>query len=349
MKIHYTNSVVDRDYDQAGRKKWESEWRGLDFESATIGDPFVPGEEGRPLLVPCKRFDCQILHQVRSHHHDNAWPFRTENRTWEWRSSETAKLSQHSTLETLVRACQETEEVIIDTFTRIRNAEERINEVFTMEGHQHIYISPNSYSRRVGYDIDAAIEEVRRRCWGNIVERLELRRMMSVGRWNELNRELDDKKPEPITPETVAAFAERHRGNLKDMLAEAVDEVFDWLRPQSGRHKTNSRLEIQKRIILTGTIEWFIGSPKVHYHQTQRVMALENVVHALDGKGQIAKGYNSNLENAIKASKGQGETDYFKFRACGNGNLHLEWKRLDLLKKFNMLAGGKRLRPSEAA
>ena len=38
------------------------------------------------------------------------------------------------------------------------------------------------------------------------------------------------------------------------------------------------------------------------------------------------------------------ETPYFKGRVFSNGNMHLEFKRRDLLKRLNQIAGGRRLR-----
>lgn len=75
---------------------------------------------------------------------------------------------------------------------------------------------------------------------------------------------------------------------------------------------------------------------------------MENVFHALDGKGSISKSHRGLLVDAIEALEwrgdGRGETELFEFRCFRNGNLHLRFKRLDLLKRFNQRAGGKRLR-----
>lgn len=78
--------------------------------------------------------------------------------------------------------------------------------------------------------------------------------------------------------------------------------------------------------------------------------ALENVFTALDGKGSITKTHNGEIIDAInRSTDGTGETDYFRFRACRNRNLHLEFKRLDLLARLNQIAGGARLRPKPEA
>lgn len=47
------------------------------------------------------------------------------------------------------------------------------------------------------------------------------------------------------------------------------------------------------------------------------------------------------LVDAIGTSgiKGVGETEYFKFKCYKNGNLHLEFKRSDLVDTLNQIAG----------
>ena len=62
------------------------------------------------------------------------------------------------------------------------------------------------------------------------------------------------------------------------------------------------------------------------------------------GNGTI-KTHRGPLIDAIEAAKdGTGETEYFRFRCFRNRNLHLEFKRLDLVAKLNAVAGGMRLR-----
>jgi len=57
------------------------------------------------------------------------------------------------------------------------------------------------------------------------------------------------------------------------------------------------------------------------------------------------------VETAIGQSgrEGRGETPLFRFKAFRNQNVHLEFKRLDLLKRFNQIAGGRRLKPKACA
>jgi hypothetical protein len=71
----------------------------------------------------------------------------------------------------------------------------------------------------------------------------------------------------------------------------------------------------------------------------------------LDGKVQsTAAGHYSDLENAIRACPADGpcagQTEYFDFKGYKKQTLHLHFRRMDLVRKLNAMAGGKRLTPS---
>ena len=66
---------------------------------------------------------------------------------------------------------------------------------------------------------------------------------------------------------------------------------------------------------------------------------------ALAGEGMISNNGWSDLNHAIRETQtSDGESRYFRFKCFKNGNLHLEFKRADLVEQFNRMAGGRRLR-----
>ena len=70
------------------------------------------------------------------------------------------------------------------------------------------------------------------------------------------------------------------------------------------------------------------------------LMAIDKVFHLLDGQG-IPEGYEGPLIDALQtAGDGKGETNYFVFQCYQNTNIHLTFKRLDLVKLLNQVAGG---------
>lgn len=262
----------------------------------------------------------------------------------------TDHLAQRQTVRQLVAAFQVAERSTRYAFAMLVVAEEHLNAAFTLSGNNPIRIDASGYGYHDDFkNADKAVERMGRQAWRHIVERLELRRMMSVERWERMDKELDKGDLPPITEDNVHAFAQSYLDTMRDMLEEAVHEVFDWLRPHNSAHKTNTELEVGRKVIRTGVVEhtWTGNNYRVVYWHDQYLTALENVFNALDGKGSISKEHYSVLHRAIEecGPNGKGETDLFRFKAYGNGNLHLEFKRLDLLKRFNMIAGGKRLRP----
>jgi hypothetical protein len=138
--------------------------------------------------------------------------------------------------------------------------------------------------------------------------------------------------------------------NVDIYLEEAVQEVFEYLRPPRSHLKTNTEFEIGRKVILSWIVEkgWNRGRFKINYHREKYITALQNVFQMLDGKGPV-KSYNGELHDFITDSPdGKGETPYFRFKGYQNGNLHLEFKRPDLVARLNAVAGGNRLRNDEA-
>jgi hypothetical protein len=84
-----------------------------------------------------------------------------------------------------------------------------------------------------------------------------------------------------------------------------------------------------------------------NYYREQYYRCLDNVFHLLDGKGAIKTHYGA-LYNAVKKAgenhETAGTTEYFEFKAYKNGNLHLKFRRMDLVKKLNAMAANRELK-----
>jgi hypothetical protein len=259
-------------------------------------------------------------------------------------------LSRRQTVTELVAVYESVAADIRSGFAALHAAEVKLNAAFVLGGSGYLYIGDNRGRYPDFKNPDLALTRLKRDTWRFIVERLELRRLLSVKRANELDKILSDGALPDITVDNVMAFAASYLANLDIMLTEAVAEVFEVLRPHQSKLKTNSEMEIPRKVVLEYTVTRGYGSPfRVSDHAEKLTTAIENVFSALDGKGQVTRQYHSDMSNAVKAmdATGRGETPYFRLRACKNRNLHIEFKRLDLLAKLNQIAGGKRLRPAD--
>lgn len=264
-------------------------------------------------------------------------------------------IARRVTVEAIVRCYETAEASIVASCAEISEVERSINEALGTLG----LTRGVEFGRiRHGYRFEFAkpeehIHDLRRQLWRALVERLEIRRMVSIKRAEELDKWLDGVT-EPVTFETVFGLFRNYAESLPDMLAEAVEEVYNFLRPRRSDLVTNSQYEVGEKVIVHGWIGLgVLRGLRVRYHYMNECRALENVFTALDGKGQITKSYQGELGDAIEkataADNYRGETTYFRFRACKNGNLHLEFKRMDLVKRFNEMAGGRRLKHDAAA
>lgn len=267
----------------------------------------------------------------------------------------TSTLALHVNATAIITAYQATCADIRTHFAGLVEAEKLLNLAMGHDdpyGTSAIRIVPSRYQDGADFTRpEDAIKRLRHNVWDRIVELLELRKWLSVAKWDELNRLIDrDEMPE-ITDESVGQFVAGLVDQRGDLLKDAVQETFEFLRPAPRvgvkTYKSNSEMEVPARVVLRRMVGGYhrIGLG-LDYDREQQVLAMERVFAMLDGKGEVSKSHYSEIGEALKKSP-TGETTHFRFRACANGNLHLWFTRTDLLKRFNQIAGGMRLRPEK--
>ena len=248
-----------------------------------------------------------------------------------------------------------------------KEAEGEIRAAFeTLEKHQKALTETFGTSRYMLFDsdtlgtlrLDRFLEKLERGLWKSIVDRSEIRRVMSVKRTREINDKLETDKLPPLTEEEIIKMMRSIFENVRSFAEEAVYEVFDMLRPHRTGYVTNKDFAqaIGKRVILPRMVERYDAA----YHWRPgygradiELRALDSVFHVLDGKGFGTKTYAGELFDAIASDEtketNRGETTYFKFKCFKNGNLHIEFKRMDLVEKMNVMVHERSLREAQAA
>lgn len=267
----------------------------------------------------------------------------------------TSTLAAHVNATAIITQYQATCADIRKHFAGLVESEKRLNLALGVGYREHgivdhggISISADRNQASRFDEPDRAIKFLRKNVWDAIVERLELRKFLSIGKWNELQKLIDDDEMPEITHESVGQFVAGLVDMRKDLLADAVKEVFNKLRPWRSEHKSNSQEEIGPKVVMTWMVEAnHMGGLRVRYGSEQELLAMERVFQMLDGKGEISKAHYSEIDIAMRAGARRGETPYFAWRAFGNSNLHVRFRRLDLLGKFNQIAGGKNLRKAK--
>ncbi len=209
------------------------------------------------------------------------------------------------------------------------------------------------YQMRYSHTSSEIKKEIKKHAWEAFLNRLEVKKFMSNKDLDDLYKSFEDvnKIPE-ITLDALVEIQTGMMNTAPDYAKRLAMEAYEILMPGASDHnhlKTNAKYargKLGQKVILTWCIEsTFSGGyfRAGYYHRENRIMCIDKVFHALDGKG-IPTGYNTPLVDAINStllSVGHGETEYFKFKCYMNRNLHLQFKRMDLVEKLNQIAGDK--------
>jgi hypothetical protein len=258
----------------------------------------------------------------------------------------TTDLAVRETLPTMIAAYQHATAEVERAYKTLADAQKHLQAVFIdSKGYNFKTIDRNLYEAGKPAS-DQINKQIKKDAWSIIVERMELRRLLSIARRTELDKQIQDGELPDLTEENVLALFESSAANMNTYLEEAVTEVFEWLRPHNSQHKTNTEYELGRKVVLTWMVEkgYNRGKFRPNYHRDKYLTALDNVFCMIDGKPPV-KTYHSELFNAITDSPdGTGSTPYFKFKCYLNGNLHLEFLRPDLVARLNAVAGGTRLK-----
>ena len=194
-------------------------------------------------------------------------------------------------------------------------------------------------------DFDKKRSRMKAAAWRYLIDRIELKKMASIARAKQIDKQLHDR-PETlpdITMDNIFGWLDAMATQGVEFLKEAAQEVYRNLRPAAwNRHKTNSAFRVGKKVILCHRVRrCYSGRDRfgINYYYSDEIRALDNVFHMLDGKALSAY-RDGDLSRAIEAAEGGiGETEFFRFKCFLNGNLHLEFKRMDLVDRLNEIGG----------
>lgn len=197
--------------------------------------------------------------------------------------------------------------------------------------------------------------KIKQNAWAFIVDKTQIKSLLSIKKQGELDAQLfgdrdnrdEDLLPE-ITEENIFEFINGTLGKAEDLVEDALQEVFEILRPHHSYHnfKSNSEFEIGKRVCFEWYMDTSCGMCRTNYSREKELGAIDKLFHLLDGKPipQYPSGIVIALNEACRAKKWEAETDYFILKWYKKGSLHIEFKRLDLVAEINKRAGGMRLR-----
>lgn len=266
-------------------------------------------------------------------------------------------LAVYSTASEIAAVYVRESQILLELREEVQNSIARLNEAFCL--------APGKYSGGFWAEVNICerdeteeiTRELKRTAWRVLIEKLELRRVTSAKRQREFDQALTTGKHSPrpvddpictmfpeISPETICDVLSGYVLSANEFLDESLEEIYQWLKPyQWDKLKTNehNRWKLSRKVILNYALSERYGGKTSYFrpeHSSHpRLMALDNIMHLLDGKGCFLSHYGPLCDGIQKLNtSGQvGETDYFRFKCYDNRKLHLEFKRPDLVDEFN--------------
>lgn len=242
----------------------------------------------------------------------------------------------------------------------LTDAEKQLKEAFTVSAKHDTDFGTlpgrhHDSTDNVGDSLKKVKETIKRKAWRTLYHSLEIDRIASIKRRDEIHKQLEEGQLPEITIESIYEMMEALNTNINEFAKESVMEVYKWLRPNADsyemtRYKTNQKnaaFELKKKIVKSQMVNISFRSFRTNHYNEKYLIALDKVFHMLDGKNMLASSYRSPLVDAINNSEGASvKTDYFFCRMYQNGNMHIEFLRADLVQQFNAIAGGANLKPS---
>lgn len=234
-------------------------------------------------------------------------------------------------------------EYVEKAFEMLKTAQKYLSLNYTENMYSHI-IQPHTDFYSLDTALSQTLLELKKNTWIRIIELSDIKRFLTVAKRENLDEQLHKKYKDlpDITHGIITSTLEQYVNNTTGLFNETGKEVFNWLLPTlHNKHKTNKASRIGKKIIKTNIVDDY----GVTYYQQKYMIAFDNAMHLLDGKG-VSKYPNdicTKIYEQIHRCNDTYENDYYICKWFINRNLHITFKRLDLLEKLNQFGSNNTL------
>jgi len=182
--------------------------------------------------------------------------------------------------------------------------------------------------------INETIKDIDRSFWREAFERTGFMQLMDAESRKRFDKDIAENPPEFNMQNIRSTFIDL-TNNAEQMFNDGIVNVF---RRLSGHYKTNDIFKVGEKIIIECAIEsgWSRGKQLRYGRSEDELNDIDRALKVLDGKKhnprELSCAMNTSFQNGDVY-----ECDYIKARAFKNGNLHLWFKRADLLEKINLI------------
>lgn len=189
------------------------------------------------------------------------------------------------------------------------------------------------YSARINADMTAIQAELDASMWRRAFDLTGFKQLMDAEAVKSFEAGLHPKPP-AFTNDTIRGTFIDLQINAKAMFQRGIFNVFKSL---SDDYRTNAKepFRIGAKVVMRYITEvnWQ-EDLQVRSDSSQRINDIDRVFQVLDGKTFEPHALVSGLDGAFKHLQ-VFENDLYRVKGFKNGNLHMEFKRQDLLDKVN--------------
>lgn len=194
------------------------------------------------------------------------------------------------------------------------------------------YLMPHSGEFRDS--LERALIELDRSMWRRAFDLTGFTQLMDAEAVAEFERSLSPKPPEFTDATIRATFIDLHQ-KAGHMFRRGIVNVFRYL---SDDYKTNANepFRIGRKLVMTYmTCKAFGGGLELHYGGARdKLNDIDRVVRTVGGMVFTAGALPVSVNQALKLGQAH-ECELYRAKGFQNGNLHLEFKRGDLLELMN--------------
>jgi len=195
------------------------------------------------------------------------------------------------------------------------------------------YLYPSNAKFR--NSLDESIRDMDRSFWRRAFDLTGFANILDAKAKREFENSLEGRQcPEFNMPTIEQTFLELYQ-TKDDMFRRGIVEVFRYLSPT---YKTNQKeiFKIPEKIIVEYIIDRMFCAPCIRYEKRQTINDIDRIFKLLDGVKFEQESLLTEIQAQFKESDGKHfENEYFKMKGFKNGNMHLWFKRHDLLEKVN--------------
>lgn len=177
---------------------------------------------------------------------------------------------------------------------------------------------------------------VDRAVWNHLIYSTGMEALMDHTARQQFRNQLEAEPPE-VTVDNCFATIHTLLGSADQIFRRGIAEVFSKL---DRRFRTHDGFKFGNKVILTNAVNNF-GSWNHYRHTNELLRDVERTFHILDGKPvpEYTGSFVAKVSGAMRWDDIACvvEDDYFKARVFQNCNMHLWFKRADLVEKVNKM------------